>query len=251
MRGGKRRKQRKDPYIDEDFDAEYERELARWMSSRRKRASTVPGFTRTTLISLTKEFCPKLRHGDEDVLNCLEKLHLLEPIDYKFDLVSPEEATDILTTDLPYVADNILSINQIGDWLNSDIKKIMKTVLETKDIPEEKSDAISLALFITETYRNGLKNLRRIVKAKILEEKAKRIKEEMPGTQAESKVEDYFKSKEITEILRLEGFRYVFEVIKHSKKDLITSTRLSVDNVLEIEHQLEKTGLKLKIEEGA
>ncbi len=251
MKGSKRRKHRREPFIEDDFENDYERELARWMSLRRKRASTVPGFTRTTLIALTKELCPKLRHGEEDILNCLEKLHLLEPIDYKYDLVSPEEATDILTTELPYVVDNILSINQIGEWLNSDIKKIMKTVLETKDIPEEKSDAISLALFITETYRNGLKNLRRTVKARLLEEKAKRIKEEMPGTQAESKVEDYFKNREITEILRSEGFRYVFEVIKHTKKDLITSTHLSIDNVLEIEHQLEKTGLKLKIEEGA
>lgn len=205
----------------------------------------VTGFKRKELSEFLKDMHPGLRHKEEEILNSLEKLKILEPVDYYNDVVPPEEAVDIFTTDIPEIVDDALSIEQIIKWLEDDVKKIWSGLVLGKEVTKEsREEAIDWSKFVVETYRKGLKSLRRKVKAEFEERELQKEVKFYHEQGLDIMMEDLFEDEGLINALEANGVRYLFQLIFKSKTEVKEFQGIGETRLERIEQKFDEFGLK-------
>lgn len=235
----------------EDFDYQEEQYWAGlkgfMASSRAHRRNDIVGFSRKDLEKLLTELKPELRHKSLDIINLLEKIKILEPIDYYCDLTCPEKAVDIFTTDIPEVLDDVLSIDQISKWLLDDVKKIIPPLQKGSAGDKDREEAIDWAKYVASTYRRGLKALRRKVKAELEERELKKEVLFYEGTGLDATIEDFFEEEEdqgLINALEMSGIRYLFQLILKSKSEVKKFSGIGSIRFEKIEQKLKEQGFE-------
>ena len=206
----------------------------------------VEGFRRSGLSEFLKEMHPGLRHKEEEILNSLEKLKILEPVDYYSDVVLPEEAVDIFTTDLPEIIDDALSIEQIIKWLGDDVKKVWPGLVLGKDgvTKESREEAIDWAKFVVETYRKGLKSLRRKVRAELEERELQKEVKFYHEQGLDIPMDNFFDDDGLINALESNGIRYLFQLIFKSRAEVKEFQGIGATRMERIDQKLEEFGLQ-------
>ena len=209
-----------------------------------KRTEEVTGFNRKQLEEYLKDLHPNLRHGSDDILNALEKKEILEPIDYYCELVSPEKATDIFTTDIPEIIDNALSLEKITKWLIDDVKKAIDDLSKKQSGDSDRKEAIDWAKEITETYRKGLKSLRRRIKARLKEIELEKEIEKYREFGLSIQIEELFDDQGLINALELVDIQYLFQLIKKSRLEIKNLEGIGQLRLQKIDQMLASRGLK-------
>lgn len=205
----------------------------------------VNGFKRKELAEFLKDMHQGLRHKEEEILNSLEKLKILEPVDYYSDVVLPEEAVDIFTTDIPEIVDDALSIEQIIKWLGDDVKKIWAGLVLGKEVTREsREEAIDWAKFVVETYRKGLKSLRRKVRAELEERELQKEVKFYHEQGLDILMEDFFDDEGLINALESNGIRYLFQLIFKSRTEVKEFQGIGATRMERIDQKLEEFGLQ-------
>ena len=213
--------------------------------SQSKKRPEVQGFTRKELVEYLKDLYPKLRHKEDEILNFMEKKKILQPIDYICDLVSPEEATDIFTTNIPEIIDDTLSIEQIIKWLMDDVKLVLGSLIEFGPGDLEREETLEWAGFVVETYRKGLKSLRRKVKAEKEERELEKLVEYYEPLGLSISMEELFGDDQaLINSLEGAGIRYLFQLISKSKSEISEITGIGITRMERIENLLLSRDLK-------
>ena len=218
---------------------------SRNLRSQLKKRPEIQGFTRKELVEYLKDLYPKLRHKEDDILNFMEKKKILQPIDYICDLVSPEEATDIFTTNIPKIIDDALSIEQIVKWLMDDVKLILGSLIEYGPGDLERDETLEWAEFVVETYRKGLKSLRRKVKAEKEDRELEKLVEYYKPLGLSISIEELFEDDQaLINSLEYAGIRYLFQLISKSKSEIGEINGIGVTRMERIENTLLSMDLK-------
>lgn len=206
----------------------------------------VEGFRRKGLSEFLKEMHPDLRHKEEEILNSLENLKILETVDYYSNVVLPEEAVDIFTTDLPEIVDDVLSIEQIIKWLEDDVKKIWPGLVLGKEgvTRESREEAIDWAKFVVETYRKGLKSLRRKVKAELEERELQKEVKFYHEQGLDVPMDNFFDDEGLINALESNGIRYLFQLIFKSRAEVKEFQGIGATRMERIDQKLEEFGLQ-------
>lgn len=186
-----------------------------------RRKPDILGFNQKQLAEFLKDLHPDLRHKNEEILSCLEKKKILEPVDYYCDLVLPEEAVDIFTTEIPEVVDDALSIEQVSKWLMDDVKKVISELSEKHAGDIDRKETIDWARFVTDTYRKGLISLRRKVKAELKERELQKEVEQYRDLGWSVPIDELFEDDQaIVNALEQADIRYLFQLIFKSKTEV-------------------------------
>lgn len=206
----------------------------------------IEGFRRKELSEFLKEMHPGLRHKEEEILNSLEKLKILEPVDYYSDVVLPEEAVDIFTTDLPEIIDDALSIEQVIKWLGDDIKKVWPGLVLGKNgvTKESREEAIEWAKFVVETYRKGLKSLRRKVRAELEEKELQKEVKFYHEQGLDIPMNNFFDDEGLINALESNGIRYLFQLVFKSRAEVKEFQGIGATRMERIDQRLEEFGLQ-------
>ena len=206
----------------------------------------INGFRRKELMEFLKEMHPGLRHKEDEILNSLEKLKILEPVDYYNDVVLPEEAVDIFTTDLPEIVDDAMSIEQIIKWLGDDVKKIWPGLILGKEevTKESREEAIDWAKYVVETYRRGLKALRRKVRAELEERELQKEVKFYHEQGLDIPMDDFFDDEGLINALKSNGIRYLFQLIFKSRTEIKEIQGIGATRLERIDQKLEEYGLQ-------
>jgi hypothetical protein len=210
----------------------------------RQRKSEVVGFSQGQLSEFLKDLHPELRHKPEEILEYLEKKKILEPVDYYSDVVLPETAVDIFTTEIPEVADDLLSVEKVSKWLSDDIKKIVLELSDNIDKKEKRSDIIDMARFIADTYRRGIISLRRKVKTEREERELQKEVEYYRSFGISDSISDLFNDNPaIVNSLGQADIRYLFQLISKSRTEIKNLEGIGQIRLEKIEEVLNSRGL--------
>lgn len=242
-----------DPNLDfDEEEAHYWRQLRGWITPYvkpssihiRQKKSEVIGFSQGHLSEFLKDLHPELRHKPEEILEYLEKKKILEPVDYYSDVVLPENAVDIFTTEIPEVADDLLSIEKVSKWLSDDIKKIVSELSDNIDKKEKRGDIIEMARFIADTYRRGIISLRRKVKTEKEERELQKEVEYYRSFGLSDSISDLFSDNPaIVTALGQADIRYLFQLISKSKTEIKNLEGIGQIRLEKIEEVLNSRGL--------
>ena len=212
---------------------------------KQKTRPEIQGFTRKDLVEYLKDLYPKLRHKEEEILNFLEKKKILEPVDYISDVVLPEEATDIFTTNIPKIIDDVLSIEQISKWLMDDIKLVLNSLTTCRPGDLEREETLDWAEYVMETYRKGLKSLRRKVKAEKEERELEKMVEYYKPLGLSISIDELFGDDQaLVNSLEEAGIRYLFQLIYKSKSEIKEISGIGATRMDRIENSLLSMDLK-------
>jgi hypothetical protein len=231
-------------HYNEDFDLEEEQYWRRQRREQERRAKII-GLTRPQAVAYLKEMVPGLRHKEEEILNSLERLKLLVPVDFYVDKVLPEEATDIFTTAIPEIIDDCLSIEQILKWVGDDIKKLIPPLSGTPGDPKRK-EAIEWAQYVVSTYRRGLKALRRKVKAELEERELQKEVALYHEQGLDIEMTDFFAQLEdpgLITSLEAAGIRYLFQLLSLSRSQVLEIQGIGKTRMDKIDSTLDEYGL--------
>jgi len=188
---------------------------------------------------------PKLRHKEEEILNFLEKKKILEPVDYISDVVLPEEATEILTSNIPKIIDDALSIEQISKWLMDDVKLVLNSLATCRSGDLERDETLDWAEYVMDTYRKGLKSLRRKVKAEKEERDLEKLVEYYKPLGLSISIDDLFGDDQaLVNSLENAGIRYLFQLIHKSKSEINEINGIGATRMDRIENSLLSMDLK-------
>ena len=187
---------------------------------------------------------PDLINSPEDILNQLERLNILEPIDFYSDETLPEEATDIFTTDIPTVVDYAMVISKIMKWIEGDIKKIWAGMKEGKPGDKTRAEAIDWALFVASTYRKGLRALRRKIMAEFEERELQKEVELYSASGLDIEIPDFFEDEpRLSTALESAGIRYLFQLLSLSRTQVAGIEGIGKTFMEKIDATLEKNNL--------
>lgn len=212
---------------------------------RQKTRPEIQGFTRKDLVEYLRDLYPKLRHKEEEILNFLEKKKILEPVDYISDVVLPEEATDIFTTNIPKIIDDALSIEQISKWLMDDIKLVLNSLTTCNPGDPEREETLDWAEYVMETYRKGLKSLRRKVKAEKEERELEKLVEYYKPLGLSISIDELFEDDQaLINSLEEAGIRYLFQLIYKSRSEINEINGIGTTRMERIENSLLSMDLK-------